>query len=320
MTPGRRTTFWTETRVELALVLGVACWLISAHWQHVDIGKLGDRTRLHAEVLDRAAPDPYQYKLWIIESALDGVARVTGQPMKHVWMANTLLSLLFLVFAHQRWMRRHVGRREALLGTVLLGALGNALFVLYYLHSYEFWGVGLFCLLLCAIDEDRPWWMLAVAFLLTGLVWEKHAALAVLWGLLQLQRGRPLLPNLLRGFVLLAAALAIPFGVRLLLGPTAELVDGDTPITAQSWWKVAWFQLPFIVPFAAMLASTWTRQSAWVKLLWVYLPVLVAAYVSQSYILHETRSFWALVPVFTATAVVWFHRPGPGATQPGPQP
>ena len=300
------------------LLLGIACWMTSAHWQHVDVAKLEHKLHLHAEVLEGTAPDPYQYKLWIIESGLDGVAHVTGAELQHVWMANTLLSLLFLVFMHHLWLRRLVPWRAALFGGVLLGALGNALFVIYYHHTYEFWGVGLFCLLLAAIHRDVAWWKIALLCLVTGLVWEKHALLAVLWGLWQLIRKRPFVPSFLQGLVMLAAALAVPLLVRWHLGADRAHVDGDTPLHVQQWLKVAWFQAPFVVPFLLILGTTWRHQPVWVRLLWLYLPVLVAAYLSQDYIVHETRSFWALVPVFTATAAVWFHQPREPATLPAP--
>ncbi len=302
--------------VALVLLLGVTCWMTSAHWQHVDIGKLEDRIQLHEQVLENSAPDPYQYKLWIIEHGMAWTARATGHPLQHVWMANTLLSLLFLVLLHHLWLRQVVGAREALFGSVLLGALANAVFVIYFLHSYEFWGVGLFCLLLAAIQRDTAWWKLALLCLLTGLVWEKHALLAALWGLWQLIRRRPFWPSLLQGLAMLTAALAVPLLVRWHLGTERALVDGDTYWSDQDWIKVAWFQIPYMLPFLLMLLTSWRRQPTWIRLLWLYLPVLFAAYLSQHFIVHETRSFWPLVPVFTATAAVWFSRPTAEATTP----
>ncbi len=306
------------------LLAAIACWMTSAHWQHIDIDKLEAKRALHAQVLENSAPDPYQYKLWILEHGLAKVSAWTGHDMARVWMGNTLLSLLFLVFAHHLWLRQLVGRRDALFGSVLLGALANALFVLYYHHTYEFWGVGLFCLGLVMIERRRPWWQLALLFLVTGLVWEKHALLAPIWGLYALLRREPFVPRFLQGLVLLACALAVPLLVRWHLGDTAHDVDGDSPILGQlvdgAWMKPAWFQLPYILPFLLMLAAAWKREPVFVKLLWLYLPVLFTAYISQAYIIHETRSFWALAPVFTATAAVWFSRPAPDATPPAPQP
>lgn len=304
--------------VTVGLLLGIACWLTSAHWQHVDIAKVEQKERLHAQVLAGTAPDPYQYKLWIIEHALARAATAMHEPLQHVWMANTLLSLLFLVLAHHLWMRSIAPPREALFGSVLLGALANAVFVIYYHHTYEFWGVGLFCLLLVAIQRDTAWWKIALLCLLTGLVWEKHALLAVLWGLVQLIRKRPFGRSLLQGLVILASALAVPLLVRWHLGGDRPHVDGDTPLYLQDWGKVVWFQVPFVLPFLVMLAASWKRQRTWVRLLWLYLPVLVAAYLSQRFIVHETRSFWALVPVFTATAAAWFARPADAATTSAP--
>lgn len=306
-----------------ALLLGVVCWMTSAHWQHVEVAKIDDKVRLHEQVLANTAPDPYQYKLWVIEHGIAWTARTTGQPLQNVWMANTLLSLLFLVILHHLWLRRLVPAPAALLGGILLGALANAVFVIYYLHSYEFWGVGMFCLLLAAIHRDMAWWKIALLCLVTGLVWEKHALLAALWGLWQLLRKRPFWPSLLQGLLMLAAALAVPLLIRWHLGTDRGHVDGDTFLANQEWLKVAWFQVPYIVPFVLILGASWRKQPTWLRLLWLYLPVLFAAYLSQHYIVHETRSFWALVPVFTATTAVWFAAawltpPDAPATQPAP--
>ena len=67
-----------------------------------------------------------------------------------------------------------------------------------------------------------------------------------------------------------------------------------------------WFQLPYVVPFVLIFLARFRALPTWVRLLWLYLPVLVAAYLSQHFILHEVRSFWALVPVFSATLACWF--------------
>ena len=291
------------------LLLGVGLWMTAAHWQDVDIAKLADKQRLHAEVLANTAPDPYQYKLWIIEHCVEELHQWTGEPLQHIWMANTLLSLLLLVLAHHLWLRRFVGPREALLGGFVLGALANTLFLLYYHHAYEFWGVALYCVLLAAIDRDTAWWKLALLCLVAGHVWEKHALLAVLWGLRELILRRPFVPSVLKGLVILAAALAVPLLIRWHLGTDRAHVDGDTPLTAQDWIKVAWFQLPYLLPFLLVLLASWRRQPVWIRLLWLYLPVLITAYLSQGFIVHEARSFWALVPVLTATVAVWFARP-----------
>ena len=309
--------------VPAALLLAVTCWMASAHWLNVDIGKAEEKRVLVEQVLDGTAGDPYQYKLWIIDNALDRVQQWTGTPIEKVWMGNTLLSLLFLVLAHHLWLRRLVSPRHALVGALLLGALANVLFIILYHHTYEYWGVGLFCLLLVMIDRDSAWWKIALVCLVTGLVWEKHALLAVLWGVWQLLRRRPFWPSLAQGLVIFAAALAVPLLVRSYLGGDRLAIDGMTALHIQEWEKVAWFQLPFLLPFVLVLSASWRRQSTWVRLLWVYLPVLFAAYLVKNYIIHEPRSFWALVPVFTATTCVWFANlpdatTTPLSTQPAP--
>ncbi len=44
---------------------------------------------------------------------------------------------------------------------------------------------------------------------------------------------------------------------------------------------------------------------ALVRWLWLYVPVLFAAYLANRLMVEELRSFWAFVPVFTATACAW---------------
>ena len=188
----------------------------------------------------------------------------------------------------------------------MLAALANVLFLSYHHHPYEFWGVGLFCFLLLGVLRDWDWRGLSALGLVTGLTWDKHVLLPVVWGIVRLRKGDGVLVTAARGLVFLAACVAIPVAVRVHLGGDRPHVDGDTPLAAQNWWKVLWFQGPFLLPFLAMLVLRFRRIPELVRLLWIYLPVQVAAYASQSFLLHEVRSFWALVPAFTATACAAF--------------
>lgn len=305
------------------LLLGITLWMVRAHWEDIDAdtAKQAAKLRLHEQVLVNEAPDPYQYKLWWISHAAEWVSAQTGRDVGWLFCANTLLSLLLLVFCHHLWLRSLVSPPAALVGAFVLGALANVLFLTYFHHAYEFWGVALFCVLLRGIHRDWDWRVLAFLFLVTGCFWTKHALLAVLWGLLQLTRGRPFWSNVLRGLVLLVCALAVPIAIRTHLGGDRAHVDGDTFLHVQEWAKVLWFQLPYVVPFLLVFVTRFRVMPVWVRLLWIYLPVLVAAYVSQQYILHEVRSFWALTPVFTATIACWFdadvvRQPPPAAVEP----
>ncbi len=287
------------------LLLGVCLWMVRAHWENVDLEWEAEKVLLHEKVLANDAADPYQYKLWPISLALQGAADVTGASVSRVVYANTLFSLLFLLVLHHAWLRTYVGAFAATVGGIALGALGNVLFLTYAHHPHEFWGVGLFCLLLRGVERDGAWWKLALICLATGLVWEKHALVPVLWGLLQLRRGRAFLPSLAKGLVMLVAALAVPLLVRWHLGGDRAAQDGMTALHLQEWSKVLWFQLPYLLPFLAIVVLRARDMPGWVRLLWLYLPVLVVAYATQQFILHEVRSFWALAPVFTATLACW---------------
>jgi len=288
------------------LLLGVVCWMVRAHWETIDLPKQAAKIHLHEDVLANRAPDPYQYKLWAITHVLEGAAQITGASRGMVFYVNTCLSLLVLVLLHHLWLRTYVGPHAALVGALALGALANVLFLTYAHHPYEFWGVALFCLLLRLVERDVVWWKLALLCLVTGLVWEKHALLPVLWGVLQLRRGRAFLPALGRGLVMLAAALAVPVLTRVFLGTDRIHIDGMTTLAIQEWDKVLWFQLPYILPFLAILLLRGRLLPRWVRLLWLYLPILLVAYISQHFVLHEVRSFWALTPIFTATLACWF--------------
>jgi len=294
-------------RLLCGLVLaGVLCWMVRAHWEQIDLPKQAAKIRLHEQVLENQAPDPYQYKLWAITHVMEATSRWTGMSRGNVFYVNTCLSLLLLVLLHHAWLRSLVHTPAALVGGLALGALANVLFLTYAHHPYEFWGVALFCLLLRQIERDQAWWKLALLCLVTGLVWEKHALLPVLWGLLQLRRGRPFVPALGRGLVMLAAALAVPILTRVLLGTDRPHIDGMTTLAIQEWDNVLWFQVPYVAPFLAILLLRGRVLPRWVRLLWLYLPILVLAYVSQHFVLHEVRSFWPLAPIFTATLACWW--------------
>lgn len=289
-----------------ALLIGAACWLARAHWETIEYPQAERAATLHAHVLENTAGDPYQYKLWIISHGLEQFRQATGWTLGDTFRLNTLLALLLLLGCHHAWLRVYVSPFAALAGGLLLAALCGTLFRTYYHHPYEFWGIAGYCLLLRAVARDVDWRWIALGSLVLGVVWEKHALLAVLWGLWTLHRRRPFASNLLRGLVMLACALAVPLLVRWHLGTDRVAIDGDVPLAAQKWDAVAWFQGPYILPFLLILLLAWKTVPHWVRWLWLYLPVLGAAYAIKHFNLHEVRSFWPLAPVFTATASCWW--------------
>ena len=233
---------------------------------------------------------------------------VTGLPLVAIWFLNTLLSSLALVFAHHAWLRTYVGLRGALVGAFVLAALTTVWFRGYQHHPYELWGLALTCVLMRGVQRDWPLWSLAALGLVTGTVWEKHALVPAADGLWRLSRQKPFLPTLLRGFVFLVACVAVPVVLRLVLdagldGPRTA-VDGDTTLERQRWELVLWHQVPYVLPFFLTLLMSWRKQPGWVRSLWIALPLLALAYLSQRFILHETRSFVFLAPVFTATVAI----------------
>ena len=108
----------------------------------------------------------------------------------------------------------------------------------------------------------------------------------------------------MRAAVFFACCVAVPVAVRVLLGTDRAVVD-VTPLSEQDWGKVLSHHGPFVLPFLAILVAAWGRVPTVVRWLWLYVPGLLAAYVASRFLLDELRSFWAFVPVFTATACAW---------------
>jgi hypothetical protein len=287
------------------LYVGLALLLWRAHYENVDSPARAKKLALHEAVLENRAPDPYEYKLWTITWAAEAVHRATGFAVFDVYAISGLLSLLALLAAHHRWLSQLFGRRSALLGTLLLGALAHALFLDYYHHPYDLWGVAGFCLLLAGIARRASIVSLCALALLVGVVWEKHALLPLVWLLLSRRDGKPWGVLLPRAAAFFLFAVAIPVAIRLALGGHRDPVDGDSPLSKQDWFKVLWHQLPYVVPFVVILVASWRQMPPLVRLLWIYVPAMFSAYACSQFILYEVRSFWAFAPIFTATAVAW---------------
>lgn len=286
-----------------ALLVAAALWWTQAHLDTIDKPFATQKAALHEAILANEAPDPYQYKGWALSHAVAFAARSTGVEPTRWFESLVLAGLLALVFAHHAWLRTWFGTRDALVGGLLLVALGHILLRGWHHHPQEFLGVAGHCLLLRAIARDASVLAVAAAMLVLGLIWEKHVVLAPLTGLFWLVRGRGVLRA--QGVALLygVAALAVPIAIRLHLGADRAHVDGDSPWWAQDEWSILARQVPFVLPFVVCLFLAWRQLPTWVRVLWLSLPIAVAAYVSQQFILHEVRSFFLLVPVFTATAV-----------------
>ena len=306
-----------------ALLVSAICWMARSHWETIEYPEAERAATLHADVLANKAGDPYQYKLYFVSHALETFREATGWELADVFRLNTLLALLLLVWCHHLWLRTYVSPLSALGGGLLLAAMAGTLFRTYFHHPYEFWGVAGYCILLRGIAMDADWRRLSLGCLILGFVWEKHALLAPLWGLWTLQRKRPFLPSVGRGLVMFACALAVPLLVRWYLGDNRVEIDGDVPLSAQKWMTVAWYQGPYVLPFLFVLLLSWRTTPYWVRWLWLYLPVLAAAYAASHFNLHEVRSLWPLAPVFTVTAACWWSlRPAQKPVTPsgGPDP
>ena len=299
MTKARR-----DTLLVAVVLLGLAAILSHAHAVRVDHPNEVRKLERHEATLRNGERDPYQYKLFTITWAVEAVHRATGAPIFGVYLVNGFLATFALLAAHFAWLARLYGRRSALLGTGLLAALCHGLFLGYHHHPYDLWGVAAFCLLLRAMAGGAPLARLCGIAFLTGLVWEKQALAAPVYGLLALRRKEPFVPSALRAGALLVCAIAIPVAIRLGLGTDREKVD-VTPLSAQAWGQVLSHHGPFVLPFLAILVLAWDRVPRLVRTLWLTVPALFAAYLASRFLVDELRSFWAFVPTFTATACAW---------------
>ena len=133
----------------------------------------------------------------------------------------------------------------------------------------------------------------------------KHALVPVLWAIKRLKGGVAFFPAAARGILVLACAVAWPVAVRILCGTSGRASVDVTPIDKQRWAWTLMNHLPLLVPGLAILVLCWARVPPWVRMLWLHIPVLFAAYVANRFILHELRSFWAFVPIVTATVCAW---------------
>ena len=297
-----------RNRVLLAVVYaGLAVVLAHAHAVNVDQPNEARKLERHAAVLENAERDPYQYKLFAITWAVEGLHRATGIGVFPLYLANLGLSLFALLLAHHLWLARLFGTREALLGTFLLAALAHGLFLGYHHHPYDLWGVAGYCLCLSAAGRGASTPTRCGLALATGLVWEKHAIVPVLWGLWRVREGDPVPRTAARSALVLLSSLAVPVAVRLWLGTDRAKVD-VTSLAEQDWGKVAAHHLPLLLPFGTVLVLAWEDVPRWVRVLWLAVPLLFAAYLASRFLVDELRSFWAFVPVFTATVAAWARR------------
>jgi hypothetical protein len=302
----------------LALYVGLSSILSWAHAARVDRPAAARKAALHEAVLENEAPDPYQYKLAPISWAMEGARRATGASLRTVFDWNTALSLLALLLAHHAWLARLYGTRAAVLGTLLLAGLAHGLFLDYFHHPYEFWGLAGFCLLCRAVAAERGVATLAALALVTGFVWEKHALVPLLAGARRWRRGEPLLRTVAGAAVAFAGALAVPVLVRVLCGGDRPSVD-VTELSEQRWGRVLAHHLPYVLPPFLVLVLRGRLVPDWVRWLWWYVPALFLAYLASRFLVHELRSFWAWAPVFTATLAAWA-RTLPGDAVPAARP
>ncbi len=300
-----------------ALLIGLAALLAISHIAQVEDRYKARRAEIHAEVLANRAPDPYQYKMFAVTWAVEGIHRATGVSVNHLYMANTTLALLALVLAHHLFLSRLYGRKVALAGAFLLAAYCHGQFRDYQHHPYDFWGVALYCLLLDAVVRGRSALSLAGLSLATGALWDKHFLVPALAAGRRWRRGEAILRSLAGGLLGVAAAVAVPVALRVALGTDRHVVD-VTFLDEQAWGRVVRNHLPLMGPALLVLILAWKRLPDWVRWLWLTVPIVLAAYLVTCLMIDELRSFWVFVPIYTATICGWLARDDGPAGAPSP--
>lgn len=297
----------TERRdrwVTVAVLLGLSALLAVTHGARVDEPARAYKVHWHELVVANQAPDPYQYKMWLVTWAVEGAHRATGISVTDLYLINVVLGLTALVFAHHAFLSRLYGRKIALAGAFLLAAYCNGLFRDYQHHPYDFWGVTLYCLLLAAVVAGKRPLFLAGASLATGVLWDKHALVPALAAGRRWRHGETFLHAAVWAVVGVLASVAIPVAIRLFLGTDRRVVD-VTPLDEQLWHRVLWNHVPLLGPALLCLLLAWKRLPDWVRWLWWTVPVVFAAYLLSKFMIHELRSFWVFIPIYTATICGW---------------
>jgi hypothetical protein len=317
----------TAKRRDLVLVaavyLGVAFLMGRAHVANVDRPHAAEKLALHRDVIENRAPDPYEYKMWTVSWAVEGVHRATGARVERIYEANVYLSILALLLAHHLWISRLLSRPDggrssatavAVLGTLFVAACAHALFLDYWHHPYDLWGVAGYCVLLAACASGARLPTLCLLALATGIVWEKQALAAPAWALWRWREGDGFLRTAARGAAFLAACLAVPVAIRVGLGGDRALVD-VTPLSRQDWGRVVERHAPYVLPPLLVLGLAWSSIPRFVRCLWWTVPALFVLYLASRFFVQELRSFWAFAPVFSATICAWVRPPpAPAAT------
>jgi hypothetical protein len=299
------------------LVLAVALSAAVAVGRADILSAPGD-LKLFEQILDLNAPAPYTYHTWAFLQVAQLTRRLTGAELQPVCAALRLAGYLATALALVLWLGCMCGTEAGVLVGVLW-ALASLSWMLRQHgwagdHPADIWGVALFAAALALLARGRLPAFIALC-VLSSAVWEKHAFLFVvaalaLWGPLGWRRA--LAWSALTA--LASASVQVYYHYHL-------PVSAPIPPSAHFDWATLRDHLPASLGYHALLAgpgllavalSPALRRAPMLRALLPYYPLLVGAYVSQLFYLHEMRSFVVLVPIFAAYLARGIEGPAPG--------
>lgn len=260
-----------------------------------------DIEALHKRVLENTAPSPYQYHMFVIDWIFEIVHDLFGLSLYRVVTISNFLSMIFLLVAVDLWCRTVTGSSMGgIIGALYVVGSSFLMLHFHFYHPADFWGTGLFTLLLWCVTFDK----LLGAFVLgvvSGFLWEKAAFAfiaypAMHWGKRSIWRSA-----LLIGIACVGPQVLI----RLWLGPRPDVLAGaGWGELLQSWRVSVLLQFAFLAPAGSVLILRWKQIPRHLKVLTLYLPMLYGVYIAMHGRLKEIRSFWVLMPILAAI-VAW---------------
>jgi hypothetical protein len=215
---------------------------------------------------------------------------------------SNFLAMVFLLFAVDVWCRAVTGNSMGgVIGALYVAGSSFLMLHFHFYHPADFWGTGLFALLLWCVVFDR---LLGAVVLgvASGFLWEKAAFAFIAYPAMHWGRR----PNVWRAALLIGMACVGPqIMIRLWLGPRPDVLSGAAlGDLLQGWRSLALLQFAFLAPAGSVLILRWKQVPGCLKGLTLYLPMLYSVYIVMHGRLKEIRSFWVLTPILAAI-VAW---------------
>ena len=270
---------------------------------------LGHRLNTHRMVVDRQAPLPYQYDMYLVSTVCQWLQDHAG--MSLVLSFSLVFSVGYLLLFLTLWAC--LSRLYRRVASVLIGLLALAVYACLMMpsagdHAADPFGAALIALTLAAVVRGSPAGVLA-ASLAGGFLWSKHVVVAPIVLLYEVRRGR-------WGRGLALAALVV---LAALFGPLCYRLPVNPVVSAGVLTPWEWIQsiphaltvhVGFALPPLLSLLLLGRRLHLMVRTAaWLY-PLMIAAYAVAGFFIYELRSFWPVVPAFVALLAAWGDQTG----------